>query len=445
MINSNISSNQIKDTIQTRIEFIKKLLNNKKLEPLIDFEHTDTEYFLPKWKDENASGESYDTRIILKKRIFDFSDIISEIGGRLQYIKSGTTGHTFKGITKDDNRTFEYAVKVVAYPRKERYGQYTDIRRPENAELLMIKILSCFIVRKQTPHIVLPIGTFDTNIKIFIDLIDKNIVEKDNKKYNEFVHDYKKGHYYDNVSVLISEWANRGDLLDFIRKNYEHFTPLHWKVIFFQIISVIAVIQSKYPSFRHNDLKANNILVHKISKQNGSFKYKVERSEYKVPNIGYHIKLWDFDFACIPGIVDNQKVESPWTREINVNPEQNKYYDIHYFFNTLIKKGFCKEIMTNDKVPKETKDFINRVVPKKYRKTNTRYVHERGRLLVNDEYITPDNILKTDIYFDDFRVIKNSSYKKQSKYTKTQIPDITKFLQSDSSDQICNVLKNFNI
>ena len=41
-------------------------------------------------------------------------------------------------------------------------------------------------------------------------------------------------------------------------------TTKYWRVIFFQIISVLAVIHKKYPNFRHNDLKANNILLQKI-------------------------------------------------------------------------------------------------------------------------------------------------------------------------------------
>merc|ERR1712227_67802 len=54
------------------------------------------------------------------------------------------------------------------------------------------------------------------------------------------------------------------------------------------------------------------------------------------------------------------------TKAINVIPKQNKYYDVHYFFNTLIKKGFVHGIMTSDNVPQEVKDFINRILPKKY-------------------------------------------------------------------------------
>ncbi|MFM7977758.1 MAG: hypothetical protein ACKPKO_00440 [Candidatus Fonsibacter sp.] len=118
-----------------------------------------------------------------------------------------------------------------------------------------------------------------------------------------------------------------------------------WRTLIFQLVSVLAVIHNKYPGFRH-DLKANNIFVQRIDsrKKNNYFLYKLnlgnQKYEFLVPNIGIQIKLWDFDFACIPGIVDNSKVASDWTDKINVKPKQNRYYDLHYFFNTLTKKGF---------------------------------------------------------------------------------------------------------
>lgn len=106
-------------------------------------------------------------------------------------------------------------------------------------------------------------------------------------------------------------------------------------------------------------------LYKKITKNKDNFDYRVVRCNYKVPNIGYQLKIWDFDFACIPGIVNNKKVESEWTKSINVTPIGNRYYDIHYFFSTLIRKGFCPEVLTSDKVPQEVKDFIYRILPKK--------------------------------------------------------------------------------
>jgi hypothetical protein len=499
----NSSNKKTLDTIPCRIQFIKELLEGKSITPLVNFDNTDTEHFLNGGnRDENESGESYDTRIVLQKKVLDFVKTIMSIGGtekQLEYIKSGTTGHTFKGTVEDKKiGNLEYAVKVVAYPKKEKYGSIYDVRRPENAELKMIKVLSNFVVKKQTPHLVLPIGIFDTNIKIFTTEDFIEVVGEDNEKYQEFLTRYKNGEYDNTCSVLISEWANRGDLLDFLRKFYNtpQFTALHWKCIFFQFLSVLAVIQTKYPAFRHNDLKANNVLVHKIEKQSDTFTYRVARKIYKVKNIGYQIKLWDYDFACIPGIVDNKKVELDWTKQINVTPKQNRYYDVHYFFNTLIKRGFVHGIMTSETVPQEVKDFINRILPKKYQnnpKANELkklinekllekyknlhlkyqklyekykksdenyemskkylelhgkceendygakyihnyyipsdikstiieiinenkgcdsgvligYVHEKGRLLVDEEYLTPQQIIEEDPYFEEFRVSEN--------------------------------------
>jgi hypothetical protein len=64
-------------------------------------------------------------------------------------------------------------------------------KRPENAELLMIKLLSEFVRKKKTPHIILPITTFNTNIKPFIKFKKDDIVN--NKKFDLFFKKYKKG------------------------------------------------------------------------------------------------------------------------------------------------------------------------------------------------------------------------------------------------------------
>jgi len=211
------------DTIPFRLEFIKELLGGKELNPLIDFDHLETEDFVHPYgyhqgggngsgsssddsdnsSNSDESNKSKDTRYVIRKKIHDFYKVINEIGGKLQYIKSGTSGHTFKGVAApfpdDPSTRINYAVKVVAYPKKGRYGDLHNIARPENAELMMIRLLSYFVIKKQTPHIVLPIGSFNTNIKPFVNLINDNIVDKDNKKYNEFIEKYKNGEYFDHV------------------------------------------------------------------------------------------------------------------------------------------------------------------------------------------------------------------------------------------------------
>lgn len=394
-----------KNVISERINRIENMLKGKTIDSIVDF--NDNSFMnhnnIKLSNDSESSVLSDDIRELVPKKYIDFVKAINQIGGKLLYIKSGSTGHTFKGVYPPPNNENKsnYAVKIVAYPKKEKYGDMFNSKRPENTELVMIKLLSSFVKNKQTPHIVLPITTFNTSIKPFLNLKKDNIVA--NKKYDEFLKRYKKGYYYKNVSVLISEWANSGDLLDYLRKNFKSFKLKHWRILFFQLISCLAIIQEKYPSFRHNDMKANNILVHSIDKLNdkNKFMYKINGQKYIIPNIGIQVKLWDFDFACIPGLVDNSKVEAEWTSEININPEQNRYYDIHYFFNTLTKKGFLSEFWTHDSIPSKVREFVKRIIPKKYR--SGKKVSDRGRLLDNVEYILPDDIIKNDPFFKSLR------------------------------------------
>jgi len=380
--------------ISERIEYIKNMLNNN-MDSIINFKNIN-----------EVINTSTDIREILSKKYIDFSTAINILGGKLLYIKSGSTGHTFKGVhlidDSIDNAKEPYALKIVAYPKKENYGDMYNINRPENTEIIMIKLLSQFVMNNQTPHIVLPITTFNTSIKPFLNLTKSNIIN--NKKFEQFIEKYEKGEYYQNVSILVSEWANGGDLLDYLKNKYKTLKFKDWQVILFQIFSVLAIIHSKYPSFRHNDMKANNILIHHtyIDETNKKYLYKINNQKYIIPNIGFQIKLWDFDFACIPNIVDNAKVYAAWTNKINISPVQNKYYDIHYFFNTLMRKGFFPELLSSPHVPSKVKNFIKRIIPEKYR--YGKYTTERGRLLINDEYLCPDDVLKNDIFFKSLRI-----------------------------------------
>ena len=370
------------DTIEERYQYIMKLIAN---DPSL----------IPSMDDLSNCCSNF----------LDINEVMKSVKPAMKYISSGSNGHTFHGFNLDNpENPIHYAIKVVAFP-KNKYGEIMDQKRPENAELLMIRLLGKLVLERQTPHLVLPITIFKTSIGHFVEFDDdedrKKLLEE--KRYKRFIDNHKEGIFHDKVSVLISEWADRGDLLNYMRENVENITLNQWKVIMFQLISCLTIIHQRYPTFRHNDMKANNILVQKIkdpnSRQKG-FHYRINHNDYFVPSIGIMIKIWDFDFACIPGIVDNAKVSANWTTKVNITPKQNQYYDLHYFLNTIGKKGFVDNFY--ESIPNEFKDFIHRVIPPEYR-NDTKYVTKKGRLLIDTEYTTPLLILENDSFLKEFR------------------------------------------
>ena len=102
--------------------------------------------------DTEIDSNTEDIRNILNKKYIDFTKAIKTLGGKLLYIKSGATGHTFKGVHASNSSRPNYAVKIVAYPKKELYGDMYNSRRPENTELLMIKKLAYFV--KKNKHLI---------------------------------------------------------------------------------------------------------------------------------------------------------------------------------------------------------------------------------------------------------------------------------------------------
>jgi len=364
--------------INTDFQFIKTLLGDSDLclKPVIDF--------------SNLSNNNSEI-IALKEKINDMIHVITNSKRIPHFLYCNSNCHMFKceEIDNNGNIMYEYTIKVITFLKDQAFG--------ETSEFLMEKLLSNLVVNKNTPHIILPLCKFDTHIANFVKLIDK-----DNEKNKNFIDRYHGGVFNEKVSVCINEWCTRGTLYDFIKQHFKRLTQIHWKVIFFQLISTLAVIQSKYPSFRHNDLKASTILVEKINKDYVNHIYKVSGNKYLVPNIGYQIKLCDFDLACIPGIIDNNKVSaaSKWAKCINVEPIQNRYYDLHYFFNTS-RNWFFPELMTTNFDP-DMKEFILKIVPEEYHAGDN--VSFFGRILHNIEYVIPVDILRTSSYFSEFRV-----------------------------------------
>ena len=391
----------MKDLIQDSYFILYDIFLKIVSKPLIPIDNIKPDDFFNTNKQKSISPYKFE--------ISRVCNMLTGINAKLRYISSGSTGHFFKGVILNDihkpvndknNIKCYFGLKLTPYLKCSKYHTIYDINRPENTELNMLKCLSYFVMSGQTRHLILPVQSFFCPIHEFVKMMEFNKIIDSKQKYQKFIIDYKADKYENIVSVLISELASEGDFLNYIRINKDKIKPIHWKIFFFQLLSVLAVIQSRFPNFRHNDLKANNILLHKTKKicRNS---YIINKKQYVTPPFNLLLKMWDFDFACIPGYVDNIKVHESWTKEINITTKQNRYYDIHFFFTTL--QMFFPPITNPNYAGIETINFINDVVPEYY-KSNKTTATEKGRLLVNVEYTTPLKLLETHPYFEEFRV-----------------------------------------
>ena len=64
-------------------------------------------------------------------------------------------------------------------------------------------------------------------------------------------------------------------------------------------------------------LGIDNILIEKTDLI-CEMQYKIGDLDFSVQSIGRTIFLWDFDFACIEGVIDNKKCYKAWKNGYNI-------------------------------------------------------------------------------------------------------------------------------
>lgn len=416
--------------INAREEFIEEIINGK-----IPINNLDINY--PYIKVENTSQGNN----IIRNIPCNIFSAIKILKGEIRFLSSekGVYGYPFKvslNSEKFDIKS-ELGIKIIPYINKNIWVSYDCVRehmekekhnhsfhkkeaikeciqkdpqRPENVELHMINLLSKFVYEKNTPHIILPIMNFTCNLKDLISNTGNLFSNIDLLKRN------KKGDFINIANVLISEWATGGDLKRFILNNIKTWSQssqyeLIWCNMFFQLIFTLSIILEKYPNFRHNDLKVDNILVTITDKKyGGNYLYFIDNKYYSLPNIGFQIKLWDFDLSCIKGKIDNYKVNN--MEEFGIRDTKNQYYDLHCFFNFLKLYVIRKEI-----IPVSIQQFLDRIIPQKYRHHQKYPYVYWSRVIPDDEYLTPINILRNetekDGIFNQFLLDENEISKKE--------------------------------
>lgn len=277
----------------------------------------------------------------------------------------------FKLLNINDNQIllkkysdqFPVTIKVSFYKNED---DIISIESEPNNDSLISYLLSSLVLKNKTKHILLPILNIDANLEDISKLmLDKSIIPKisNNELINKCCLQLRE-HFFKIIS-----------LDEYIQTN-----ECAVKVLLFQIIHTLAMIQNEYSGFRHNNLLVNNIYLYLKKESDTLNEYTGFKNEpnpnFYVPNNGFDIKIGNFEKSIIPKHygIDN-------TRDI---PVEN---DLLMFIDDLMRK-----IKTEDKnkCVKELTEFIQ--------------VIKKGPIKLSD--------LLYDKYFKEF---KNNSSKKDIK------------------------------
>lgn len=403
LINNVISTFRDLSFNNNNVEFKKK---HESLHSLVDESYDGSKF------DNNDVRHYVDKKSIkiipFLKSLLEIKRDVKYLGEILTFVSSGSNGIIFKESGGD------YAIKIVFYDKK--YTQNNKYKNgiyqksiDFNSEILILKKLSYLVREKKTPHLINPLISANVDLYPVIYEISRllkhgKLSSKRRNSLEKIIDKFKnKKFLFSTCSMILVEYAPSGDLLDFLRNVVSGKIKIElstWKNILFQIIYTLYIIQSYYPGFRHNDLKANNILMSRFRKSRAN-KYKIKDIKYPflIPSCEYVIYIWDFDFSAIEGQINNEKVSSSWTNKFNIHNKRNDYYDIHYLINSL--KTFIPDLYRSQNVPSEIKDFFRKIVPRQYSGKDVKNTLKNNRLLINDVWTTPKRLLKDD-FFEDF-------------------------------------------
>ena len=131
--------------------------------------------------------------------------------------------------------------------------------------------------------------------------------------------------------ILYFEYVNGISLREYIRTRRD-LTLVQLKSIIVQVCYNLYKIHKKFPSFRHHDLHTDNVLIRPVAKKNLSI--EIDDLKYTIDNGGVELVMIDFGFSSFPNI-PNPLVNKKQYINIGIHRNSNKYYDLHFFLNSI--------------------------------------------------------------------------------------------------------------
>ena len=124
------------------------------------------------------------------------------------------------------------------------------------------------------------------------------------------------------------------DFTTWLRARSKDVTDANVRSALFGVLYTLAVLQKRFPSFRHNDLSTNNILIKK-SPKSLKIGYIFDGTSYFV-TVPFLVAISDYDFTHVPNhpTLQNERVIHGKYR---VTQTKNRTYDTHFFLKSIMR------------------------------------------------------------------------------------------------------------
>jgi len=310
--------------------------------------------------------------IFKKNKDYDYEPFFNT---DFSYVGKNKDRLLFKRVSKSG---FPMLIKVKPYDKN---ASLNDFHSKEMVDMIMNYRLGGLSLETQTQRFILyPILNFDIKMSE-LNVINKLISGEIKKNYTVSPDDYICIQSFENYFKLFT-------LRQYLDENIKNMNSNDIKSIIFQVLYILYKIQTKYPSFRHNDLDIDSIYGYVLNGEDTYDEFTVSDKSYVVP-VKFAVKLTNFYNSNIIKYIDN--------RQISMKSD-NPYYDVHYFLTSLFY--YLKD---STKTYNDVYGFIDEIIPDKYKSTNKNNIGLDEAFYLQDvsEIQYPKNIIIKNNFFTD--------------------------------------------
>ena len=329
----------------------------------------------------------------------------------IKKIGEGVSNYVVSGCI-DDIKT-DKCINKVAFRIMGISTHYpNDDQHPVTYEILLYEKTNKLVDNDITPHIMYLYRSMVCDYDDVLGKYDKSITYK-------ISDEIKKDNISEKINIIMLEFADLGTINDFIKTKLKKL--IQFKVLFFQVMSMLVTTQYHIPNFIHGDIHNNNIVIKKelfgykldelSSGPKKYIRYRLFEKDFYIPWTGFSAKVFDFDLSRCEEL-KNHKMNENYVKINGITEEFNPVFDYHLFLNSLF---YDKDHSSYPNIPEKVFDFYKEQIPEIYRGFKSEYLGfarltnytqtndiDDTNLIPND-ISSPAKVLLRHKFFDVFR------------------------------------------